>query len=168
MPSRRPASPTASTSSISPLANGLRTQRRCRSTGEGAAGDQGSDAWYWLRKDPASNQSTAGSGTPLRTFSVGALRQHGRRRNIRRRQAAARGGSGDPRMAPDLRRAAGRARRQREGVRPAAIRRSTARIASPTSSTRFDARRGYRSRLRVVKAGAGAGGGLLDLLGGLL
>src|SRR5262249_41196534 len=43
-------------------------------TGEGAAGDQGSDAWYWLRKDPASNQSTAGSGAPQRTASVGALR----------------------------------------------------------------------------------------------
>jgi hypothetical protein len=32
----------------------------------------------------------------------------------------------------------------------------------------FDARRGYRSRLRVVKAGAGAAGSLLDLVGGLL
>jgi hypothetical protein len=32
----------------------------------------------------------------------------------------------------------------------------------------FDGRRGYRSRLRVVKAGAGAGGGLADLIGGLL
>ena len=43
-------------------------------TGEGAAGDQGSDAWYWLRKDPASNQSTAGNGAPLRSASSGALR----------------------------------------------------------------------------------------------
>ena len=33
----------------------------------------------------------------------------------------------------------------------------------------FDARRGYRSRLRVVNAGAGGGtGGLADLIGGLL
>ena len=93
--------------------------------------------------------------------------QHGRRRNIRRRQAAARGGSGDPRMAPDLRRAAGRARRQREGVRPAAI-----------VARRHVSRRRHRPRVRRpsrlsqpsprCQGGRRRGGGLLDLLGGLL
>ena len=58
-------------------------------TGEGAAGDQGSDAWYWLRKDPASNQSTAGSGTPLRTASVGALRSAEAVEALAQAQAAA-------------------------------------------------------------------------------
>jgi phage protein D len=34
-------------------------------TGEGAAGSQGSDAWSWLVKDPSGVQSTAGDGTAL-------------------------------------------------------------------------------------------------------
>ena len=104
-------------------------------TGEGAAGDQGSDAWYWLRKDPASNQSTAGSGTPLPHLQRGRSAQRGRRRNIRRRQAAACGGGGNAGMAADLqvRRRSSRATTWRC---PACRNpRSTARIASPTSST---------------------------------
>jgi len=43
-------------------------------TGEGAAGSQGSDAWSWLLTDPASVQSTAGSGAPKRLYQYGALR----------------------------------------------------------------------------------------------
>lgn len=42
--------------------------------GEGAAGGQGQDAWGWLIKDPGSVTASAGSGTPERFVSDGALR----------------------------------------------------------------------------------------------
>jgi phage protein D len=42
--------------------------------GEGAAGSQGSDAWSWLIKDPASITATAGSGTPERLVQDSSLR----------------------------------------------------------------------------------------------
>ena len=136
-------------------------------TGEGAAGDQGSDAWYWLRKDPASNQSTAGSGTPQRTYSMGVLRSaddvetFAAARLQRAAEAATRGWlliSGAPQVEPgDNVKVSGMAQSSLDG---------TYRVLEIVHE--FDARRGYRSRLRVVKAGAGAGGGLLDLVGGLL
>lgn len=45
-------------------------------TGEGAAGDQGSDAWSWLRKDPVSMQAHVGEGEAktARLFAQPALR----------------------------------------------------------------------------------------------
>jgi phage protein D len=136
-------------------------------TGEGAAGDQGSDAWYWLRKDPASNQSTAGSGTPLRTVSVGALRSAEAVETLaaaklrRAAEAATRGWfliAGAPQIEPG------------DNVEVSGLPQSSLdgeyRVTEIVHE--FDARRGYRSRARVVKAGAGAGGGLADLVGGLL
>ena len=136
-------------------------------TGDGAAGDQGSDAWYWLRKDPASNQSTAGSGTPLRTLSIGALRSADAvetfaAARLRRAAEAATWGwlliSGSPQVEPgDNVEISGLPQSSLDGAY---------RVADIVHE--FDARRGYRSRLRVVKAGAGSGGGLLDLVGGLL
>jgi phage protein D len=136
-------------------------------TGEGAAGDQGSDAWYWLRKDPASNQSTAGSGTPLRTVSVGALRSAEAVETLaaaklrRAAEAATRGWfliAGAPQIEPG------------DNVEVSGLPQSSLdgdyRVTEIVHE--FDAHRGYRSRVRVVKAGAGAGGGLADLAGGLL
>jgi phage protein D len=137
-------------------------------TGEGAAGDQGSDAWYWLRKDPASNQSTAGSGTPLRTASVGALRSAeaveglAKAKLQRSTEAATRGWlviSGAPQVEPG------------DNVELSGLPQSSLngsyRVDEVTHE--FDAGRGYRSRLRVVNVGAsGGGGGLADLIGGLL
>jgi phage protein D len=135
-------------------------------TGEGAAGDQGSDAWYWLRKDPAPNQSTAGSGAPLRTVSVGALRSAEAAEKLaaaklqRAAEAATRGWlliSGAPQIEPG------------DNVEVTGLRQPSLDGAYRVDDVvhEFDARRGYRSRLRVVKAGA-AGGGPADLLGGLL
>lgn len=43
-------------------------------TGEGAAGNQGADAWGWIVKDPASLSRSAGTGQPERQFSVPELR----------------------------------------------------------------------------------------------
>jgi len=136
-------------------------------TGEGAAGDQGSDAWYWLRKDPASNQSTAGSGTPLRTFSAGALRSaesvetFAAAKLQRASEAATRGWlviSGAPQVEPgDNVAVSGLPQSSLDG---------TYRVTDIVHE--LDVRRGYRSRLHVVKAGAGAAGGLADLVGGLL
>jgi hypothetical protein len=136
-------------------------------TGEGAAGDQGSDAWYWLRKDPASNQSTAGSGTPQRSYSVAALRSpddvetFAAARLQRAAEAATRGWlliSGAPQVEPgDNVKVSGMVQSSLDGLY---------RVLEIVHE--LDARKGYRSRLRVVKAGAGAGGGLLDLVGGLL
>jgi hypothetical protein len=136
-------------------------------TGEGAAGDQGSDAWYWLRKDPASNQSTAGSGTPLRTVSVGAVRSAEAVETLaaaklrRAAEAATRGWfliAGAPQIEPG------------DNVELSGLPQSTLdgeyRVTEIVHE--FDAQRGYRSRVRAVKAGAGAGGGLADLVGGLL
>jgi hypothetical protein len=42
--------------------------------GEGAAGSQGTDAWAWLVKDPASVTGQSGSGSGERLFSGAALR----------------------------------------------------------------------------------------------
>jgi hypothetical protein len=135
-------------------------------TGEGAAGDQGSDAWYWLRKDPASNQSTAGSGTPLRASSMGALRSaadveaFAAARLRRAGEAATRGWlliAGAPQIEPG------------DNVDVSGLPQSSLDGAYRVDDIvhQFDARGGFRSRLQVVKAGAG-GGGLADLLGGLL
>jgi phage protein D len=137
-------------------------------TGEGAAGDQGSDAWYWLRKDPASNQSTAGSGAPLRTVSVAALRSADAVATLataklqRAAEAATRGWllvAGSPQIEPgdnvDL---SGMPQSSLDG---------SYRVDEVVHD--FDARGGYRSRLRVVNAGAASGAGsLLDAIGGLL
>jgi len=137
-------------------------------TGEGSAGDQGSDAWYWLRKDPSSNQSTAGSGTPLRTVSVGALRSAdavatlARAKLQRSSEAATRGWlltAGQPQVAPG------------DNIELSGMPQSSLDGSHRVDEIihEFDARRGYRSRLRVVNAGAGGGtGGLADLIGGLL
>jgi phage protein D len=139
-----------------------------QATGEGAAGDQGSDAWYWLRKDPASNQSTAGTGTPLRTVSVGALRSAdavatlARAKLQRAGEAATRGWlsiAGAPQVEPGD-------NVELSGM-PQSSLDATYRVDEIVHE--FDARQGYRSRLRVVNAGAGGGaGGLADLIGGLL
>jgi len=137
-------------------------------TGEGAAGDQGSDAWCWLRKDPASNQSTAGSGTPLRTVSIATLRSAdsvatlARAKLQRAGEAATRGWlliAGTPHVEPG------------DNVELSGMPQSTLDATYRVDEIvhEFDARRGYRSRLRVVNAGAGSGaGGLADLIGGLL
>jgi phage protein D len=136
-------------------------------TGEGAAGDQGSDAWAWLRKDPAANQSTAGSGTPLRTASVAALRSAetvatlARARARRAAEAATRGWlliAGAPQVEPgDSIEVSGM---------PQSARNGTYRVEEIVHE--LDVRRGYRSRLRVVNTAAGGGaGGIADLLGGL-
>ena len=168
----RPAEPAASVAygvDILDFALGERAPHTAaiQVTGEGAAGDQGSDAWYWLRKDPASNQSTAGSGQPQRTLSVGALRSaddvgtFAAARLQRAAEAATRGWlliSGAPKIEPgDNVEVSGLPQSSFDG---------TYRVADVVHE--LDVRRGYRSRVRVVKAGAGAGGGLLDLAGGLL
>jgi phage protein D len=136
--------------------------------GEGAAGDQGSDAWYWLRKDPASNQSTAGSGTPLRTVSIGALRGADAVATLagaklqRAAEAATRGWlvtAGAPQIAPG------------DTVELSGMPQSSSNGSYRVDEIvhEFDAHRGFRSRLGVVKAGAGGGaGGLAGLAGGLL
>ena len=132
-------------------------------TGEGAAGDQGSDAWYWLRKDPASNQSTAGTGTP-RGMSVAALRSseavasHARARLARTSEAATLGWlliAGAPQLEPG----------DPVGLSgmPQAANDGTYRVEEIVHE--FDGRAGFRSRLRVVRTGAGGTGG--GLLGGL-
>jgi phage protein D len=136
-------------------------------TGEGAAGDQGSDAWYWLRKDPASNQSTAGSGTPLRTVSVGALRSAEAVEKLaasklrRASEASTRGWlliSGAPQVEPG------------DNVEVSGLPQSSLNGEYRVTEIvhELDVRGGYRSRVRVAKAGAGASGGLADLVGGLL
>jgi phage protein D len=45
--------------------------------GDGAAGGQGSEAWSWLVKDPASVKGTAGGGSPERLLSAPWLRSQG-------------------------------------------------------------------------------------------
>lgn len=42
--------------------------------GQGAAGSQGTDAWNWLVKDPASVSSSAGTGSNARLFSDHSIR----------------------------------------------------------------------------------------------
>jgi phage protein D len=137
-------------------------------TGEGAAGDQGSDAWYWLRKDPAANQSTAGSGTPLRTISLGALRSADVVATLasaklqRASEAATRGWlltAGAPQVEPG------------DNVELSGMPQSSLNGSYRVDEIvhEFDVRSGFRSRLRVVNAGAGGGaGGLAGLIGGLL
>jgi phage protein D len=137
-------------------------------TGEGAAGDQGSDAWYWLRKDPASNQSTAGNGAPLRSVSTGAVRSADAAAALagaklrRASEAATRGWlliAGAPQIGPG------------DNVELSAMPQSALNGSYRVDEIvhEFDARRGFRSRLRVVNAGAGnAAGGLAGLIGGLL
>lgn len=137
-------------------------------TGEGAAGDQGSDAWYWLRKDPAANQSTAGSGKPLRTVSVGSLRSADAVGTLadaklqRAGEAATRGSlliAGAPQIEPGD-------NVELSGM-PQSSRNGSYRVEEIVHE--FDVRGGFRSRLRVVNAGAGgSAGGLGDLIGGLL
>jgi hypothetical protein len=132
-------------------------------TGEGAAGDQGSDAWCWLRKDPASNQSSAGTGTP-RGASVAALRSSdavaslARARQTRTSEAATRGWlliAGAPQIEPgDPVGLSGMPQASSDG---------TYRVEEIVHE--LDARAGFRSRLRVVRTGAG--GGLGDVIGGL-
>ena len=139
-------------------------------TGEGAAGDQGSDAWYWLRKDPAANQSTAGSGTPLRERSVAALRssdavakfasaaQHSAADTATRGWLSI---AGAPQVEPgDL--------VELSGMPQAAL---NGKYRADEIVHEFDARQGFRSRLRVVRAriaSGGALGGLWGQLGSLL
>lgn len=137
-------------------------------TAEGAAGDQGSDAWYWLRKDPTANQATAGSGTLLRTASLGALRSADAAAALaqaklqRAAEAATRGSlltAGAPQIEPG------------DNVELAAMPQSSLNGSYRVNEVvhEFDARGGFRSRLQVVKAGAGGGaGGLAGLVGGLL
>jgi phage protein D len=137
-------------------------------TGEGAAGDQGSDAWYWLRKDPASNQSTAGSGAPLRTVSIGALRSADAVATLasaklqRASEVATRGWlviSGTPQIEPG------------DNVELSGMPQTSLNGSYRVDEIvhEFDARRGFRSRLGVINAGAaGAASGLAGLVGGLL
>src|SRR4051812_14783118 len=137
-------------------------------TGEGAAGDQGRDAWYWLRKDPASNQSTAGSGAPLRTTSSGALRSADAAAALagaklrRASEAATRGWlviAGAPQVGPG------------DNVELSGMPQSSLNGSYRVDEIvhEFDAGRGFRSRLTVVNAGAGSdAGGLAALVGGLL
>ncbi len=134
-------------------------------TAEGAAGDQGSDAWAWLRKDPAANRSTAGSGTPLREVSVAALRSadaadtFARARAQRAGEAATRGWLstvGTPQVEPGD-------NVELSGLSPAFD--GAYRVDEIVHE--FDARGGFRSRLRVVSAGVG-GGSVANLPGGLL
>jgi hypothetical protein len=135
-------------------------------TGEGAAGDQGSDAWCWLRKDPTSNQSSAGAGAP-RTSSVAALRSadsvagFASARLARASEATTRGWlliAGAPQIEPGDNVAV-------SGM-PQAARDGTYRVEEIVHE--LDARAGFRSRLRVIRAGAGgAGGGVGGLLGKL-
>lgn len=135
-------------------------------TGEGAAGSDGSDAWCWLRKDPAANQASAGSGTPLRSLSVAALRSAdavatvARAKVARASEGATRGWltvAGTPQVAPGDNVAI--------SSLPEASLDGTYRVDEVVHA--FDARRGFRSRLGVVSAGA-ASSGALDLIGGLL
>ena len=136
-------------------------------TGEGAAGDHGSDAWYWLRKDPASNQSTAGSGTPLRVFSAGTLRSadavtaFATARLQRAAENATRGWliiAGAPQVEPGD-------NVELSGM-PQSSLNGTYRVDEIVHE--FDARQGFRSRLRVIKADAGSIGGLLGGLAGAI
>ena len=137
-------------------------------TGEGAAGDQGSDAWYWLRKDPTANQSKAGSGTPERSYSNAVLRSAddvatvARVKLQRAAEAATRGWllvAGVPQVEPG------------DNVllsgMPQASSNGTYRVEEIQHD--YAAQLGFRSRLRVVNvSAAGAAGGLTGLLGGLL
>jgi phage protein D len=137
-------------------------------TGEGAAGDQGSDAWYWLRKDPAANQSTAGSGAPLRTVSLGVLRSADAVATLasaklqRATEATTRGWlliAGAPQVEPG------------DNVELSGMPQSSLNGSYRADEVvhEFDVHSGFRSRLRVVNAGAGgAAGGLAGLIGELL
>jgi phage protein D len=134
-------------------------------TGEGAAGDQGSDAAYWLRKDPASNQSNAGTGTPSRVASVAVLRSadsvagFARARLARVSEASTRGWlltAGAPEVEPG------------DNIELSSMPQSSLDGSYRVEDIvhELDVRRGYRSRLRVIRAGSG-GGGLGGVLGGL-
>ena len=137
-------------------------------TGEGAAGDQGSDAWVTgcariqRRINPPQAAGRRAAPTAWARCAARTTSKHSLPPGCsvpRRRQRA---GwlliSGAPQVEPgDNVKVSGLPQSSLDG---------TYRVADIVHE--FDARRGFRSRLRVVKAGAGAGGGLLDLVGGLL
>jgi phage protein D len=139
-------------------------------TGEGAAGGQGSEAWAWLVKDPASVQGAAGSGTPARTLSDSSLRS----------ADAAQAAAGGVANAADQATLAGEL--LVPGA-PAAMPGTTVEVKdAPHVGMNgkflvryvrhvYSKRTGFTSQLGVSKAGAGSGGlagGLLDAIGGLL
>jgi phage protein D len=135
-------------------------------SGEGAAGSQGADAWSWLIKDPAAVQGTAGGTGPARLAADPALRS-----GAAARQAAA-GIAG----------AVARLRTTGSLLvpgAPAVTVGSLVEIAGAPHAAlggqllvrgvrhRFDKRQGFVTRLDLAAVG-GAAGGLLGGLGGAI
>lgn len=132
--------------------------------GDGAAGSEGTDAWAWLIKDPGSVTGSAGSGAPERSFSDGALR------------------SGDAASGAATAIAGASAARAKTGrlTVPGAPEVHVGALIEVSGAAdslngqylvtrvrhRYEKRGGFTSELMLAQAGAG--GGLLGALGGLL
>jgi phage protein D len=136
--------------------------------GEGAAGESGSNAAFWLRKDPAAMRVSTGTIAPVRYFHDARLRS---------------------RDAVSARAQALALKQQREATRSEILVTGTAELEPGSIITlaglpesrfdgeycihsltqRFDATRGFTSELRIQRCGdAAALGDLLGALGSLL
>lgn len=135
-------------------------------SGEGAAGSEGSDAWSWFVKDSSSVTHEAGGGDPIDAWSDPALRSAEAVQQAAEGRVAAEQGLAvtGTLVVPGA---------------PAAVAGSVIAIedapADELNGTylvrwvrhRYDKRQGFMSTIGIAQLG-GAGGGLLDLVGGLL
>jgi phage protein D len=135
--------------------------------GEGAAGSQGDAAWSWLVKDPSGVTGTAGSGDPARL-----VRDH----SLRTLDAAS--GAAEAASATAAARAT-TARLLVPGAAKAAVGATVAVTGTPGGTLdgtfvvrgvrhRYAKREGFTSLLLLSRTGAGTGGGLASLAGGVL
>lgn len=136
--------------------------------GEGAAGSQGSDAWSWLIKDPTAVRGEAGGGDPKREITESSLRSGDATTSTAESIV---GAAGLMTLTGEL----------RVPGAPLALLGSAIEITGAPQAVlngvclvrwirhSYSKRGGFVSHIGFSKTGeGGAGGGLLDTLGGLL